>query len=155
VNLVCAATTDKSLVTLKDREDRQIMKFSRCHRDRRSLDIFISYLRFNVTEWWGGEGEQKNWLHSRNSIPWTMTVQKQKTFYLCGYTSSVMDRYEAVNVRSSLSNSCYAPSLSSLRLAAFLTLKISLMEIFWFIHKYWLKRYSFYKNLQLFQDSFL
>jgi hypothetical protein len=54
--LWCAATADKSLVTLKDRDDRQIMKLSRCLRYTRSLDIFISYLRFNVVEW--GEREK-------------------------------------------------------------------------------------------------
>jgi hypothetical protein len=30
---------------------RDIMTLFRCHRDAQSLDIFISYLIFNVVEW--------------------------------------------------------------------------------------------------------
>jgi len=30
-----------------------------------------------------------------------MIVQEQKTFYVCGYTSSMKDRYEEVNLSSS------------------------------------------------------
>jgi hypothetical protein len=43
-----AEATDNSLVTLKDRDDRQVMNISRSHRDTQThwAGIFISYLRF-------------------------------------------------------------------------------------------------------------